>query len=175
MKRLKVSLAIVVALTAGLAGQQKDDDPVITIDGSKNPELIPQWAAWQHAFLVMNGPELHGEPPIPTTVWKTTTPAHRDLIRREAKWVFAVESKLGEDVIKLRDGLTAENLKSRAEEVQSYELKRRKAVLEARDRVVAALPPDAQLALREFVEVNCKVGYKVSMLKSQLEQYRLPE
>jgi hypothetical protein len=176
MKRLKASLAVVVVLASGVSAQtQKDNDPVVTIDGTKNPELVPAWAAWQQAFHIMSGPYVHGDLPIPTTVWHVTTPEQRDLIRKEALATVANENQLGSQALKLRDGLTADNMKQRTEEAQGYEMKRRQFVLDVRDRLLAALPPLAQTALREFAEVECKKGYKASMLKSQLEQFRLPE
>jgi hypothetical protein len=53
-------------------------------------------------------------------------------------------------------------------------MKRRQAALDARDRLLAALPPDGQAALREFAE-HTRKGYKATMLKSKLAQFLLPE
>ena len=46
----------------GLAGSVAREQPpppasdeVITIDASKNPELVPQWAAWHSAFAFIRG------------------------------------------------------------------------------------------------------------------------
>ncbi len=175
MKRLKMIVAIVVVLAPGVSAQsQKDDDPLITIDGAKNPELIPQWVAWHGAFLFMAAPA-EPEVPIPTRVILVTTVEQQAWIRKEALQVIKEENDMGASVVKLREGLTAENLTQRLEEVNAMEMRRRRIVLAARDRLLGPdLPPAAHAALREFVEI-VRRGQKPSVRKSQLAQFMLPE
>jgi hypothetical protein len=175
MQRLKVCLAIVAALSSGLSAEtQKKDDPIITIDGAKNPELIPEWAAWRSAFDFMAGPAAP-EVPIPTRVVVVTTAEQQAWIRKEALRVIKEENDIHAGAAKLREGHTAETLPQVMEELNRMEMQRRRIVLAGRDRLLAAdLPPAAHAALREFVEIVRK-GITASMPKSQLAEYALPE
>lgn len=148
------------------------DDPRITIDGAKNPELIPDWAAWLEAFRFM---ALPAKPhvPIPTEVHLATTEQQRALIRKEALELIALETDLGNRGVKLQEGLNADNLAERTGKADALEMQRRQAALDARDRLCAVLPPDAQRALTAFAE-HARRSQKVSVPKSKVEWYRLP-
>src|SRR5687768_2609417 len=56
-------------------------EDIVEIDGAKNPELIPQWAAWEFAFRVMGG----GPHELPTPVYRVVSREERALILAEAK------------------------------------------------------------------------------------------
>ena len=173
--RLKTLALVVVALTVGVVAQtQRTNDPIITIDGAKNPELVPEWAAWRGVFSFMAAPAAP-EVPIPTTICLVTTPEQQAFIRKEALRVIKEESDMGEVAVKLRDGLTADNLAQRTEEVETLEMRRRRVVLAGRDRLLGAdLPVAAHTALREFA-ADVRRGHKAHVQKSQLAQYSLPE
>jgi hypothetical protein len=179
MKRLHFVVALVYLLLRAVSVVHAQDKPpisdsdVITIDGAKNPEMIPNWAAWLEAFRLMAGPAAPIEP-IPTTIYLATSRQQRALIRKEALFVMAQERELGQRALKLQDGLTTENATDRSEQADALEMKRRRAALEARDRLLAALPVDGQIALREFAE-HMRKGYKVTMIRSKLTQFLLPE
>jgi len=176
MKRVRFGAVLACLMVAtGVQGQDKPSsaDEVITIDGAKNPELIPNWAAWLEAFLFMAQPA-NPEVPIPSTIYAVTSREQRALVRKEALFVIAQETELGQVGLKLQDGLTAENAAERSEKADALELKRRQAALDARDRLLAALPADAQAALRAFAE-HVRAGYKVTTVKSKLKQFMLPE
>ena len=53
-------------------------------------------------------------------------------------------------------------------------MKCRRIDLDARDELLASLDPNGQAAVRQFVE-NLKTGFSVTMKKSELASYRLPE
>jgi hypothetical protein len=179
MNRLRFGVSFVyVVLTAVSAVHAQGKPPVadsdiITIDGEKNPELIPNWAAWLETFRFMAGPAAPIEP-IPTVIYLATSRDQRALIRKEAQFVIAEERQLGQRALKLQDGLTADNMPERSDQADALELKRRQAALNARDRLLAALPVEGQIALREFAE-HVRKGYKATMLKSKLAQFLLPE
>lgn len=176
MKRLRFGAVLACLVVAtGLQAQDKPSsaDEVIEIDGAKNPELIPNWAAWLESFRFMSHPAAP-EVPIPSTVYAVTSPEQRELVRKEALFVVAQERELGQQALKLQEGLSADNLAERTEKVDALELKRRQAALDARDRLLGALPPEAQAALREFAE-RTRRGYQVKMLKSKFQQFMLPE
>ena len=121
----------------------------------------------------MAGPAAPIEP-IPTVIYLATSKEQRALIRKEALFVMAQERELGQWALKLQEGLTAENMPERSDKADALEMKRRRAALDARDRLLAALPTEGQVALREFAE-HMRKGYKAVMVKSKLAQFLLPE
>ena len=179
MKRLRFGVALVYLMLTAVSVVHTQDKPptsgadIITIDGAKNPELIPNWAAWLEAFRFMAAPAAPVEP-IPTTIYLATSREQRALIRKEAMFVIAQERELGQRALKLQDGLTAENVPERSDQADVLELKRRQAALDARDRLLAKLPVEGQIAVREFAE-HVRKGYKATMVKSKLAQFLLPE
>ena len=67
----------------------------IEIDGSKNPELVPQWSAWEFAFRVMAG----GSRELPTIVHLAVLADEEAMILREAETITkraaACEARMG--------------------------------------------------------------------------------
>src|SRR5919197_1404007 len=157
MHRLRLGAALVYLVLAAVSVVHTQDKPVgsdadvITIDGSKNPDMVPNWAAWLEAFRFMAQPAAPIEP-IPTMIYLATSREQRALVRKEALFVMAKERELGQRALKLQDGLTAENLSERSETADLLEMQRRQAALDARNRLLAALPTEGQIALREFAE-----------------------
>ena len=148
------------------------DSDVITIDGAKNPEQIPNWNAWLEAFRTMAGPAAP-EVPIPSIIYIVTTKEQQELIRKEAQHVMAEEQRVFSEALKQLEGLTADNRAERQGRMDVLEMQRRRAALEARDRLLAAVP-QAQFAFREYVD-HVRRGIKVTAARSQLKQYMLPE
>jgi hypothetical protein len=153
-------------------GKPSGSDEVVVIDGAKNPEQIPNWDAWLEAFRTMAGPA-EPEVPIPSVIFIVTTQQQRELIRREAQKVMAEEQRVFGEALKLQDGLTAENRGERQNRVEALEMQRRRAALDARDRLLAQLP-QAQFAFREYID-HVRRSIKVTIMKSQIPQFVLPE
>ena len=82
-----ILVCLVGAWPGSAAGQQPDPafGEIVQIDGSKNPELIPQWSAWGYAFRVFAG----GPRMLPSSVLAHVTDAEQALIIREADAVQA--------------------------------------------------------------------------------------
>jgi hypothetical protein len=179
MKRLRFGVALVYLVLTTVSAVHTQDKPtasasdVLTIDGAKNPEMVPNWAAWLEAFRFMAAPAAPIEP-IPTTIYLATSKEQRALIRKESLLVMAQEREFGQRALKLQDGLTAENMSDRSDQADALEMKRRRAALDARDRLLAALPLEGQIALREFAE-HVRKGYKATVVKSKLAQFLAPE
>ena len=172
---LTALVAIVFSLEEARVAAQaaKQDDEVITIEGAKNPELIPQWLAWQEAFRIMGMP-YQLEVPIPTTIWHVTTASERDFLRKESVQSLEREDEVGAQVVKIREALTPDTLARDQERVKQLEYRRKQAILDTRERVLARLTPEGQAALRAFVE-EVKKGTKISIQKSLLAEYSKPE
>jgi len=149
----------------------------LDIDAPKEGEVLVRIASAgvchsdEHIMSLPAEPEI----PIPTPVYLAATPEQRALIRKEALYVTAHVNGIYDRALKLQTGLTAENLPQRTEEVEAIEMERRQTALDVRDRLLEALPPVVQNALREFVETVIRKGYTIQILKSKLAQFQLPK
>ncbi len=183
MNRSSVPILVVcLAATMTATGPPQDrpaaappDDPMIAIDGAKDPEKVPEWFVWREAFRIMAAPPEREIPmPIPTPVWQVTSPEQRMVIRRAALRLSARDDGLMDVAVKLLDGVNAENMAARAERMDSLEMERRRETLAGRDQLLAALPVEAQVALRTFVD-EIRKGTKFLVRKSKMAQHMLPE
>ena len=177
MKPLRFGASLVYLLLAAGAvvhaqAKLSSDSDVVIIDGAKNPADVPNWAAWLEGFRLMAGPAAPEEP-IPSVIYVITTKEQHALIRKEALFVMAEERRLGELALKLQDGLTSDNFKQRSAKADALEMQRRRAALDARDRLLAAIP-QAQFAFLQFAD-EMRKGYKARVVKAQLAQFMAPE
>jgi hypothetical protein len=181
MKKQTVSLVLLTSLLypgarvalAQIPPVMSSAEDVVVIDGAKHPEQVPEWAAWLEAFRFMSAPAAPIEP-IPTIIYDVTTPEDRALVRKESMQVIAREKAVYDRALKLLDGLTAENTAERTRQLDAIEVERHTISIEARDRLLAALPAAAQTALRAFVDETRK-GFRAYVPKSKMTQFRSPE
>jgi hypothetical protein len=182
MKRETMAVAVLVC-TLGIpatttAEQQRStaspqaDADVVTIDGSKDPAMVPDWAAWLAAFRFMSMPATPVEP-IPTVIHRATTEAERRAIRKEAIGVIARETELSARGLELQKRLTKDNVAQLVEMAESLEMERRREALNARDRLLGMLSGPAQSALLTFVE-QTRRQYRATVPRSELTQFMLP-
>lgn len=174
MKALKGSVMLVclVLVHPGsvLAQSTASTPEIIQIDGSKNPELIPQWSAWGYAFRVFSG----GPRQLPTSVFEHVTPGEQTLIMKEADAAQQFEAQC---LVRHRKVLESRGSKSNIEldkDVRALTLECRRATLDARDRILANVSPEAQTALIAFVE-STKAGTSLAIPKKDLARFREPE
>ena len=170
-----VSLVVSAASSAqsrvrpGARGVQPPPE-TIEIDGSKNPELIPQWNAWEFAFRVIAG----GPRELPTIVHRAVSADEGAMILREAEMITKLAARCETRMSRLRVLIGKEKasvLDARAREIT---LDCRRQTLEVRDRVLDRLNPEAQAALRAFVE-STKAGTSLTLTKKQLARFLEPE
>ena len=143
---------------------------LVQIDGSKNPELIPQWSAWGYAFRVFAG----GPRQLPTSVLTHVTNLDAALIMKEADAVQKIDAACQARHFKIVTERGARKLEELMKDVRALTLECRWGTLHARDRVLAALSPEAQAALAAFVE-STKAGTSVSIPRKDLARFREPE
>ena len=167
-----ILVCLVGAWPGGAAGQRSDpaSSEIIQIDGSKNPELIPQWSAWGYAFRVFAG----GPRMLPSSVLAHVTEAEQALIIREADAVQGSDVTCMARHRKILADRGNKKLEDVDKEVRELSLDCRWETLRARDRVLAGLTPDAQAALTAFVE-STKAGTSLSIPKKDLARFREPE
>lgn len=169
--------ALVASATSYAQGKATPRSPatqappeMMEIDGSKNPELIPQWNAWEFAFRVMAG----GPKELPTIVHRVVSTDEGAMILREAEMVTKLAAVCETRMGKLRVLIGKEKasvLDARAREVT---LDCRRQTLDLRDRVLEHLNPEAQTALRAFVE-STKAGTSLTLRKKHLARFLEPE
>lgn len=180
-----IPILVLMACLPAQAGAQVRTAPVeiVSIDGSVNPELVPQYRAWAYAFRLLAGnrPELG----LPNGLREFVSPAEAALILREAHHVVRQEGGCLERALKAREPLTrleaaGTPIKERlatAREVDAamfaIDLSCRWEALHARDRLLEALSLDAGAALLRYVELK-KLGLRFDIPKNGLERFRQP-
>ena len=171
-------LACVLAGAASLSGQSPPQpspkNPFVVaapserleIDGSKNPELIPEWYIWETFFR-----QLHTA---------GTTPSALNLtIDEERVLQMALEhyTKSNQQCQKAIEGLrpmvgVASNTEVN-EKQRAIQLECRLRSLEIRDRLLAGVRPEASVAIAAWVE-NLKSRVEISVPKRELAHFRQP-
>jgi hypothetical protein len=145
-------------------------EEIVEIDGSKNPELIPQWAAWEFAFRVMGG----GPRELPTTVYRVVSKEERALILAEAQASLQRDKACQQRVEKLLPLVGKEKNSVVNAKQQEIQLDCRRETLHARDRLLERLRPEGQAELIAFVE-DTKGGTRVTIPKRELAHYLQPQ
>jgi hypothetical protein len=153
-------------------GQRENTSPpeILHIDGSKSPELIPQWSAWGFGFRVVAG----GPRQLPSIVYRLASKEEADMILLEADTLQSIDRDCKERASKLRTLVGSEKVEVLDARLREITVDCRRKTLDARDRVLRKLNPQAASALIEFVE-STKSGTSVSMPKRDLARYLEPE
>lgn len=141
----------------------------IEIDGRKNPEMIPQWDAWQAMFEII------------AKVSDLPTDVLEHLSKEEAALVLAAAKENGQNfvacqqrVLKLTPTLQTEEARFINDRTREINLDCRWQTLRLRDRLLAGLGPPGQTALSRYVE-ETKAGIRVFVPKNELAFYRQPQ
>jgi hypothetical protein len=143
---------------------------MIEIDGAKNPEMIPQWSAWEFAFRVIAG----GSRMLPSTVHHAVSKEEAAIIVGEAVESRKRDAACQGRMLKLQPLLLtakASEINRRQAEIQ---IDCRWQTLQARDRLLEQLSPEGRLALIDFVE-STKAGTRVTIAKRELAHYQQPQ
>jgi len=173
------SRAAAVRAEGSSAVQDKKPPPVVyevvpeserlDIDGSKNPEMIPQWDAWLAAFDI-----IARKSDLPTEV-------HKQVSTEEAALVVAAAAEnaknflaLQQRVLKIMPELQTVGVKAMTERTQAMNIEFRWQLLDIRDRLLAKLNPAGRAALAGYVE-SLKAGMRVLVPKKEYAYYRQPQ
>ena len=166
-----LALALVAGLASSPAAQKPPPgDEMVTIDGSKNPELIPQWSAWEFAFRVIAG----GPRDLPATVYQVVSKEEGARVMAAAQADRQRDAACRERISKLHPLLRtakASVINARQAEIQ---LDCRSQTLRIRDRLLEQLSPDGQAALAAFVE-SLKTGTNVTVPRRELAHFQKPQ
>jgi hypothetical protein len=168
----RVLVCLLILSPESVVAQSTDSSApeIIQIDGSKNPELIPQWSAWGYAFRIFSG----GPRQLPTSVLAHVTPGEETLIMKEADAAQQVEAECLAKHRKILEGRGSKSAVDLDKDVRALNLECRWATLRARDRILAGISPEAQTALIAFVE-STKAGTSLAIPKKALPRFLEPE
>lgn len=170
-KRLWPVFAVAICLSSTPAAQKPPpSEEMVTIDGSKNPEMIPQWSAWEFAFRVIAG----GPKQLPSSVHHVVSDQEGARVMAAAEADQRRDAACRERITKLRPlVLTAKasDINARQAEIQ---LDCRWQTLQTRDRLLQDLRPEGQAALIAFVE-SLKAGTQVTVPRRELAHFQKPQ
>lgn len=163
-------LALIACLASSPAAQKPPPDDLVTIDGSKNPELIPEWSAWEFAFRVIAG----GPKQLPSSVLLVVSKEEGQRVMAAAESDQRRDAACRERMSKLRPLLLTAKpsvINAKQEEIQ---LDCRWQTLQRRDRLLEGLRPEGQAALIAFVE-SLKAGTQVTVSRRELAHFHKPQ
>ncbi len=143
---------------------------MLQVDGAKNPELIPQWSVWGYVFRLIAG----GPRQLPTSVLRVVSKEEEALVIREADAVQKIDANCQARAVKAAALLDVETRAAVDARVRAISLECRRETLHARDRVLAALNPEAAAALTAFAE-STKAGTSISLPRKDLARFLEPE
>lgn len=141
----------------------------LEIDGSKNPELIPQWNVWAMAFRLALRSTPDGIPRI-----LGLTPAEAELLVVQAQADAKADRECRDGVLRLKPLLGVAPVTDINDKTRQIQLTCRQKTLDARDRLLAGVRPEASAAIVMWVE-SLKGGIQISVPKKELEHFRRPE
>ena len=153
---------------AAAAGVQKVE--WVFIDGARNPELIPEWSAWEDVFSTIGG----GLKLLPTTVQQLVTQEEAGMILLESQASLKRTTDCNARLIALKSALAKERVSVQIQRSKEIRLECRWQNLYARDRVMAALNPAGRAALQDFADLM-KVGTTFTIARSEISFFRLPQ
>jgi hypothetical protein len=143
---------------------------MMVVDGSKNPELIPQWNVWGYVFRVIAG----GSRQLPSSVYQLVSRDEEALVLKEADAVQKIDAACQERASKAVERLGQDTTAAVDARIRTISVECRRGTLRARDRVLAALNPAAATALVVFAE-STKAGTSISVPKKDLARFLEPE
>jgi hypothetical protein len=170
--------ACIIASMATLSGQSRPQpspkNPFVIanpserleIDGSKNPELIPEWYIWETFFR-----QLHTAGTIPSVLDLTTS--EERLLQMELEQYAKSNQQCQKGIESLRPLVGVAPISEVNDKQRAIQLECRRRSLEIRDRLLAGVRPDASVAIAAWVE-NLKARVEISVPKRELAHFRQP-
>jgi hypothetical protein len=154
-------------------------DEVVVIDGSKNPSQVPEWLAWEQGFVVLAG--WHGKDSgFNHDLRETLSKDEFDAFESEALSQDERRAKAEKEAEPLQTAYTKGNKNDKKligtlnEKIDAINLRYRRSILDARDRVLQALSPASQAVVLAWIgDIRSSISARV--LKSELARWRAPE
>jgi hypothetical protein len=168
--------ALVLCVLVAPGGVVRGVSPVIQkvewvqIDGSRHPEMIPEWSAWEDVFSTIAG----GSKELPPGIRDRVTAQEAEQILRESEASVKRTGECNARILALRPLVGKEKQKAIEDRRRSIRLECRWQNLYARDRIMAALAPAGITAMNDFVAL-VRAGTRVTVAKSELAFFRQPQ
>jgi hypothetical protein len=138
----------------------------LEIDGSKNPELIPEWYIWETFFR-----QLHTAGTIPSALNLTTS--EERFLQMQLDRYAKSNQQCQKAVESLRPLVGVASNTEVNEKQRAIQLECRGRSLEIRDRLLAGVRPEVSVAIIAWVE-NLKARVEISVPKRELAHFRQP-
>ena len=138
----------------------------LEIDGSKNPELVPEWYVWETFFR-----ELHKTGTVPSELNLTTNETRT--LQMEVEQYHKNNLECQKQVESLRPLVGVASNSEVNQKQRAIQLECRHRTLEIRERLLGAVRPETSLAVMSWVE-NLKSGIEISVPKRELAHFRQP-
>ena len=182
MVRWLVTILATCAMSSGvtLGGQLPPQQPApktpfviagpserLEIDGSKNPELVPEWYIWETFFR-----QLHTAGTIPSALNLTTS--EERFLQMELEQYSKGNKECQEQIESLRPLVGVAPAKDINEKQRAIQLECRRRSLDIRDRLLNGVSPESSGAIAAWVE-NLKTGIEISVPKRELAHFRQPK
>jgi hypothetical protein len=138
----------------------------VEIDGSKNPELVPEWYVWDTFFR-----QLHktGTVPSALNLSASETRSLQMEVEQHSKSVLECQKQV-EDLRPLVGVAANSEVNQRQRAIQ---LGCRHRTLDIREHLLGAVRPETSLVVIAWVE-NLKTGIEISVPKRELTHFRQP-
>jgi len=167
---LSIAAMFVVGGTQATAVQQPAAR-FVEIDGSKSPQDVPEWLAWETSFRMLALARSKGSTAVPASLGLTA--AEAEMLFKEADGQVTRDNACQKRVERLKS-LGMEKVQVINEETKTIQLDCRSKTLQARDRLLGALSPEGQTALVAWVN-NAKAGIRIRVPRAEWEHYRRPQ
>jgi hypothetical protein len=156
----------------------------VTIDGKVTPDRIPEYVVWRHTFHLL---KMASVDRLPDALAMLTT-WEKDFVLRESAKIEQHLLDCNTRKLQAREPLqkleaegknpfaimTHAQIKVVDEAMWAIELQCRWDILTTRDRVLVRLTPEAQTALRSFVDQR-KEGISFTVPENGLARFRQPQ
>jgi len=173
-----VGLSVALGSPQASANQPSGASDVLFIDGSKEPEQIPEWVTWEHGFMALAGWKGR-DSGINHDLRGQLTPAELDALERTAVAERERRTRFEAKADALRKALDVDSGRKEAAaafDTQAFELELayRRELLAARDRLLKALSADSQIVVQNWMN-EFKHDISARVPKSELAHWRMPE
>ena len=165
-----VIASVVLDGAYGQSAEGKRAPEMVNIDGSRNPELIPEWSAWSFAFRVI----ATGSRQLPSSVHVVLSKEEAALLLKEVDLLRKFDRECQSRIVKLHASVGKEKNEVVDARLRELTVKCRWAALHARDRVLEQLQPESGTALAAFVG-STKAATSLTIRKQDLARFLEPQ
>lgn len=155
---------------AALLTDQAGGSRRLTIDGSKNPELFPEWFFWQTGLEALQVPPM---PQMPRHKQIGVSEADLKILLRESAAFKDYERILTRELRASRAALKGKDEDTQQDAFREINLQYRHRILESRARVYAETSADGLKAFRKWV-MDRLHGTTIYLSGRTLEYFHLP-